>query len=105
MSHEVLVKNALKRQEAFKNLEGYLRTIKDVVRRLDSDAETYIFGSVAEGRYNFSSDIDILVITRLHPAEIHSELWKAGIKEPFEIHVEKPERASSYKTRMKLLEI
>lgn len=105
MSHEILVKNALKRREAFENLAEKLRIIKETVGRLDLEAETYIFGSVAEGRHNLSSDIDILVITRSDPAKIHSELWRAGIKEPFEIHVETPERAASYKSRMKLVKI
>jgi hypothetical protein len=28
---------------------------------------------------------------------IHAELWKAGIKEPFEIHVHPPEKAAFFK--------
>ena len=92
MSHEILVKTALKRQEAFRNLAKHLETIKKTVNNLDPEAETYMFGSVAEKKHNYSSDIDILIITKLHPAKIHSELWKAGIKDPFEIHVQPPEK-------------
>ena len=97
MSHEILVKTALKRQEAFRNLTKHLKTIKKKVNELDPHAEAYIFGSVTDKKHNYSSDIDILIITRLHPAQIHSELWKVGIKEPFEIHVHPPEKASFFK--------
>ena len=34
-----------------------------------------------------------------------SEPWRAGIKEPFEIHVHPPEKAAIYKNRAKLLRI
>ena len=105
MSHEILVKTALKRREAFKNLKKHLQTIKEIAHKLDPKAEIFIFGSVVEKRYNYSSDIDILIITRLHPAVIHSELWRAGIKEPFEIHVHPPEEALYYKMRVKLMKV
>ena len=95
MSLNILVKRALKRREVFRKLWDYL----------DPEAEVFLFGSVAEGRYNYSSDIDILIVTELHPAEILSELWRAGIKEPFEIHVHPPEKAAIYKNRAKLLRI
>jgi hypothetical protein len=45
MSHEILVKTALKRQEAFRNLAKHLKTIKKTVNELDPEAEAYIFGS------------------------------------------------------------
>jgi len=105
MSQDILVKTALKRQEAFRNLAKNLKTIKRTVHELDPEAEAYVFGSVLEKEHNYSSDIDILIITRLHPAKIHSELWKAGIKEPFEIHVHSPEKADFFKTRTKLVRI
>lgn len=105
MSHEILVKTALKRQEAFRNLAEHLKTIRNTVHKLDPEAETFMFGSVAEKKHNYSSDIDILIVTKLHPAEIHSELWKAGIRDPFEIHVHSPEEAAFYKRRIKLVKI
>lgn len=105
MSHVVLVKAALKRQDAFINLLKYLETIKKTVLGLDPKAETYMFGSVAEKEHNYSSDIDILIITNLHPAKIHSELWKAGIKEPFEIHVHSQEKAEFFKKNTKLVKV
>jgi predicted nucleotidyltransferase len=105
MSHEIMVRTALQRQEAFKNLKKNLQTIRETISKLDSNAEAYLFGSVAEGKHNFSSDIDILIITKLNPAQIHFEMWKAGIKEPFEIHVQPPERANFYTKRTKLVKI
>ena len=105
MSHELVVKNALKRQEAFKNLPTHLKTIKETLHKFDPDAEIYLFGSVAEKQHNYSSDIDILIITKLPPANVHAELWKAGIKEPFEIHVHTPKEAILYKSRAKLVKI
>lgn len=105
MSHELLIKEALERQEAFKNLPARLKTIKETVLKLDPNAEVYLFGSVAEGRYNYSSDIDILVITNLPPANVIVELWKAGIEEPFEIHVYTAEKKSIFASRSTLIKI
>ena len=105
MSNEILVKNALKRQEVFKNLSKYIGIIRETVHKLDPKAETYLFGSVAEKENNYSSDIDILILTKLPPAKINAELWKAGIKEPFEIHVQPPKRLAFYKTRAKLVRV
>ena len=84
MSHELLVKEALRRQEIFKNLDKYLRIIKSTVEELDENAEVYLFGSVAEGKHLYSSDIDVLVVTVLDLAVVISELWKRDIKDPFE---------------------
>ncbi|MGA3290776.1 MAG: nucleotidyltransferase domain-containing protein [Candidatus Bathyarchaeia archaeon] len=99
MSYDVVVKAALKRQEAFSNLSRNLEIIKRTVHGLDPDAETFLFGSAVEKEHNYSSDIDILIITNLHPARVLSELWKAGIKEPFEIHVHSREDAEFFKER------
>lgn len=103
MSHDILVKTALKRKEAFINLPKYLETIKKTVLKLDPKSQTYLFGSTAEKENNYSSDIDILIITNLTPASIHCELWRAGIKDPFEIHVHSPEEAYFFKKRAKLV--
>jgi len=105
MSHKILVERALKRQKAFKNLQKNLQTIKKTVEKLDPNAEIYLFGSVAEKKHNYSSDIDILIITKLNPAKIHAELWKAGIREPFEIHIQPQEKTHFYKRKTKLIKI
>jgi len=105
MSHEILVKTALRRREAFKRLAENLDVIKRTVNKLDPEAEIFIFGSVAENRYNYSSDIDVLIITRIHPATVHFELWKAGVKDPFEAHVRPPEKLAFTKKRATLIKV
>jgi predicted nucleotidyltransferase len=99
------VKTALKRREAFRNLAEHLKTIRRIVHKLDPEAEAFVFGSVAEKKHNYSSDIDVLIVTRMSPAEVSSELWKAGIREPFEIHVHTPEEAVFYQKRVRLIKI
>lgn len=101
----MIVKTALKRLKAFRNLDKHLQTIKEVVTKLDPHAEAYLFGSVAENRHTYSSDIDVLIVTKTEPARVHLELWKSGIKEPFEIHVQPPEKTDPYKRRAKLVKI
>ncbi|MDW7978480.1 MAG: nucleotidyltransferase domain-containing protein [Candidatus Caldarchaeum sp.] len=87
MSDDILVKEALRRREVFENLDKHLETVKQVVKTVDPGAEVYLFGSVLEGTHTLSSDVDILVATDANPAVVHAELWKAGIKPTFEIHV------------------
>ncbi|MCX8171277.1 MAG: nucleotidyltransferase domain-containing protein [Candidatus Bathyarchaeota archaeon] len=100
-----VIERALRRQEAFRNLNHYLKIIKDVVVGMDPDAEVFLFGSVAEGTYTYSSDIDVLIVTRMDPAEVLRALWEAGIKEPFEIHVQTPDGAEKYRERAKLIKV
>ncbi|MEM2884651.1 MAG: nucleotidyltransferase domain-containing protein [Thermoproteota archaeon] len=100
MSHEIIIEMAMKRREAFDNLKEYLKTIKGVVEKLDDKAELYLFGSVPEKRYAYSSDVDVLVLTTAEPAKVHLELWKAGIREPFEIHVHPPEKAGLFGSKL-----
>ena len=50
----------LKRQRVFRELDSWLRKIAKVVKEMDPEAEVYLFGSVAGGRYIFSSDIGAL---------------------------------------------
>ena len=97
------MKSALKRREVFKNLGKHLQTIRETALKLDPNAETYLFGSVAENKHTYSSDIDVLIVTNSEPARMHLELWKAGIKEPFQVHVQPPEKADLYRKRTKLV--
>ena len=60
---------------------------------------------MAGGKYNLSSDIDLLVVTDLKPEVVIAELWKKGVKEPFEIHVIDRNGLHSYKSRSKLVSI
>lgn len=100
MSHEIIIEMAIHRREVFRNLNGYLQTIKGVVKKMDNNAELYLFGSVAEKRATYSSDIDVLILTTAEPARVHLELWKAGIRDPFEVHVQPPEKASLFTSNL-----
>ena len=100
-----MIELALRRQKVFRYLKKHLKKIRGFVSRVDPKARVYLFGSAAEGKYVLSSDIDILIITRENPAKIHAELWKNGIKEPFEIHIQPPEKAHLYLKRGKFIEI
>jgi hypothetical protein len=93
MSDEDLVQIAIKRREVFDNLDKYLETIKGTVQEIDPNAEIYIFGSVPNKNYTYSSDIDVLIVTRIDPDKIRLELWQSGIREPFEFHIHPPKAA------------
>ncbi|MEM4489307.1 MAG: nucleotidyltransferase domain-containing protein [Desulfurococcaceae archaeon] len=103
MSEKLLVKLAKHRAEVFRNLEHYLKVIVKAVKELDEKAEVYLFGSVAEGTYTLSSDIDILVVTDQSPENVLVKLWEKGIKDPFEVHIIRREMLDLYKRRSKLV--
>ena len=105
MSEELLVKEAKRRAEVFKNLQKYLKTLVRVVKELDEGAEVYLFGSVAEGKHTLSSDIDVLVVTNQPPSKVLATLWESGIKDPFEIHVITKNMLETYRKRAKLVMI
>ena len=105
MSSEYLIEEVQRRRQVFKNLKKHLENIRETLSGLDRDVEIYLFGSVADNTSNLSSDIDVLVITDLEPAKVHLVLWKKGIREPFEIHVQPPEKLKHYKERSSLLQI
>ncbi|GBC71471.1 hypothetical protein HRbin02_01255 [Candidatus Calditenuaceae archaeon HR02] len=105
MSDKVLLEEAMRRRAVFNNLERYLEKIKRVVESLDKDGEVYLFGSVVEGGYTLSSDIDVLIVTEKDPFQVRAELWRAGITDPFELHIYTPEQAEQLKRRGRLRKI
>jgi len=102
---ELLIGEAEERKRVFENLEAYIKKIVEVTRKLDPRAEIYLFGSVAEGKHFLSSDVDVLVVTNTHPGRVLAELWLAGIKEPFEIHVITRSMLKTYERRSKLIRV
>jgi len=100
-----LINEAKRRREIFERLYEYLKKIVETVRKIDSNAELYLFGSVAEGKHLISSDIDILVVSDLHPGRIIAELWSNGVDDPFEIHVITRDMLETYKKRAKLIKL
>ena len=105
MSEELLVKEAMRRREIFRNLPKYLRIILETVKLIDEKAEIYLFGSVAEERHIMSSDIDVLIVSSKSPQEIIPKLWERGIGDPFEIHVVSRERLEAYAKRSRLVRV
>lgn len=90
------MREARRRREIFQNLPHYLQKIKEAVKQLDNEARLYLFGSAARGDHIYTSDIDILIITKLHPAHVIAHLRKLGFDEPFQLHVAWGERAEMY---------
>jgi predicted nucleotidyltransferase len=106
LSEEFWLREARRRREVFENLDTYLRRLAAIVKRLDPSSEVYLFGSVAEGRYLDSSDIDVLVVSDvLKPGETLAALWAEGFGDPFEIHVVDAANAETYKRRASLKKI
>ena len=102
---KLLVEEAKRRAEIFRDLDKYLKKIVEIVKELNRNAGVYLFGSVAEGKHLLSSDIDILVVTNLAPGEVLAILWEKGIKDPFEIHVVTKDMFEIYRRRAKLVKI
>jgi predicted nucleotidyltransferase len=106
LSEEFWLREARRRREVFENLDTYLRRLAAFVKRLDPASEIYLFGSVAEGRYLYSSDIDVLVVSDvLKPGETLAALWAEGFGDPFEIHVVDRAAAEVYRRRARLIPI
>jgi predicted nucleotidyltransferase len=79
-----IIKEAKQRREIFNNLPEHLKEIKKFLKSLDEDCRVFLFGSVARGEHTFVSDIDVLILTKLKPNFVISELRKKGFREPFE---------------------
>ncbi|MEM2293969.1 MAG: nucleotidyltransferase domain-containing protein [Nitrososphaerota archaeon] len=104
-SEKLLVSEAKRRAKIFKNINNYLKLIVGVVKGLDSNAEVYRFGSVAEGEYLLSSDIDVLIITGMPPANVVAELGESGITDPLRNPRSYKNMLEVYKARAKLIRI
>ncbi|MEM1548589.1 MAG: nucleotidyltransferase domain-containing protein, partial [Thermoproteota archaeon] len=84
---ELLIREAVKREEVFRNLPELLKRIKKVMSEADEESRVFLFGSVLRGEHVLTSDIDVLILTKLKPCEIIAKLRKEGFDEPFEFHV------------------
>ncbi|MCD6348001.1 MAG: nucleotidyltransferase domain-containing protein [Candidatus Korarchaeota archaeon] len=64
------------------------KSVKEIVKRFDPEAEVYVFGSVVRGEYTGASDIDIMVVTeRLDiKYDIMVEVYRE-VEAPVELHV------------------
>ena len=94
---EILLREGRRREEIFKNLPEYLKKLKAFLKKLDKNCMVFIFGSVVKNEYTLISDIDILILTKLEPAELIAKLRENGFNEPFEFHVVDEKRFKFYK--------
>ncbi len=62
--------------------------VKKIVKKIDPNAEVYLFGSTVTGKYTGASDIDILVVTssldKKH--DIMVEVYRST-EAPIELHI------------------
>ena len=93
----MFVREARRRRSVWENLDAKLNELTSFVKGIDSEAEVYLFGSVAKGENNFASDIDILVVTIMPYEKMLTSISRKGFDDPFEIHVRSPLEAIRYK--------
>jgi len=103
--YDYLVAEALERRKIFQNLNIYLKKLKELVLEVDPHAEIYLFGSVAENRYNYSSDIDILVVSEVDRLKLLKALAVEDFTKVFQIHVRRPKETDWYKRMTRLVRI
>ena len=74
--------------DMLRNYREVAHKVKEIVRRLDPDAEVYLFGSVPRGEYTESSDIDVLVVTEKLDLKdrMRLEVYRS-VEAPVELHV------------------
>jgi predicted nucleotidyltransferase len=103
--YEPLVADALRRREIFNNLETYLEKLKETVLKVDPNAGVYMFGSVAEKKHNYGSDVDLLVVTEKDRLSVLEAIAGEEFAKIFEIHVRKPKEAEWYRLMTSLVRI
>jgi len=100
-----LVADALRRRETFNNLTSYLERLKEIVLKVDPEAEIYVFGSVSERKQNYSSDVDVLIVTEKDRLKMLEEIAREEFAKIFEIHVRKPGETRWYRMMTNLAKI
>ena len=76
MLEEILIREAKRREEVFKNLSSYLNRLKETLRSMDPKGRLFLFGSSARGDNALISDIDILIVTSLNSSLVIATLWQ-----------------------------
>ncbi|RUM47753.1 MAG: DNA polymerase subunit beta [Hyperthermus sp.] len=83
----------------------WIQGVVEAIKQLYPDAEIYVIGSIAEGNYTASSDLDLLVATSKPPqtpreeAETKTrieELANLPVHHPLEIHFVYKERKETW---------
>ncbi|MEM5776822.1 MAG: nucleotidyltransferase domain-containing protein [Candidatus Aenigmatarchaeota archaeon] len=98
------------RKNSLEKWVKFLPNIKKICLKELKQADFYIFGSFAEGKYLPSSDIDVLIVSKNMPkkiserSKIKAKIWKnIGIFNPFEFHLVNYEEFEWYKKFVKKL--
>ena len=92
----MFAKIAQKRREAFDDLNTNLARVGNIVRGIDPKSRIFLFGSVAKGKWNLGSDIDVLIVTDSMKWEIAKILEKSGFGVPYEFHIRSSLEAEAY---------
>ena len=95
---DLLVKRKKNRDKYLKNMDYYLKAIKEFFKREFGEVEIFLFGSILRDDFGPNSDVDILVVSKNAPedslgkakliAKIKDEI---GFVNPFEFHIITPE--------------
>ncbi|MBC7091380.1 MAG: nucleotidyltransferase domain-containing protein [Nitrososphaeria archaeon] len=96
MLENFLVDEAKKKLEFFRNIDYYLKKIKQILRTIDPEGRVFLFGSTGRGENVLASDIDVLILTELAPSSVIATLRKEGFDEIFEFHVVDSRRFKIY---------
>ena len=103
---DLLLVTQKRKEKYFKDWQRYGLEIKKYAQEILKDAKVYIFGSIIDGTYNPSSDIDVLIVSKSLPKdeEKRREI-KIKIKSkidpfsPFQLHLATPEEFENWYLR------
>jgi predicted nucleotidyltransferase len=88
---DIYIREAKRLEKIYRNPYDLLRRIKGDLRRIIPDAEVYLFGSIARGKYTMASDIDVLVIvdstSKLNVDRVKAFIKRKYIEYPIELHI------------------
>ncbi|MGC8961613.1 MAG: nucleotidyltransferase domain-containing protein [Candidatus Bathyarchaeia archaeon] len=87
MLEKLLLKEAERRREVFRNLTKHLRDLSLLLKRMDEESRIFLFGSLARWDHVLISEVDVLIKTNLKPKEVIAKLRGEGFDEPFEFHI------------------
>ncbi|MBB5255154.1 nucleotidyltransferase domain-containing protein [Sulfurisphaera ohwakuensis] len=101
---DILEENMKRRERYLKEVDYYLKKIKEVARNIDPTARVILFGSYVRGNFRPDSDIDVLIIANVKDIydrlKIYHEINEViGSPNPFEIHVINEEEYKGWYSR------
>ena len=101
---DVFAESGRRAMRFLRNYMDVARRVKEYVMGIDEEARVYVFGSVVEGRYTASSDIDILIVSDKIPpenrAEVKAEIKRLiGLDAPIQLHIASRREYESWYSR------